>query len=181
MNDGGLFPLSVVAREHLSGAAISSCGIYRYTLDRVWDTSLPVAVFVMLNPSTADASTNDRTISKCIKFAKREGYGGITVINLFSLRSTDPEALRSHPDPVGPDNTAWIGAVLDRDPAVVIAAWGAHPFAEERAAEVTALVAAHGLRMKCLGVTKAGHPKHPLYLAATTPLINYRPRKVATA
>lgn len=179
MNDGGLFPLSAVAYEHLSGAKLSPCGIYRYTLDRVWDTSLPIALFVMLNPSTANATEDDRTIVRCTNFAKREGCGGITVVNLFALRSTDPEALRSHPDPVGPDNTAWIGAVLNRDPAVVIAAWGAHSFAADRAAKVAALIAAHGTPLKCLGVTKAGHPKHPLYLPATTPLINYRPRKVA--
>jgi hypothetical protein len=177
----GLFPLTEVAREQLGGAVISPCGTYRYTLDRVWDASLPVAVYVMLNPSTADATEDDRTIVRCNNFAKREGYGGITVINLFALRSTDPEALRTHPDPVGPHNTAWIGAVLDRAPAVVIAAWGAHPFAATRAAEVAKIVTAHGVALKCLGTTKAGAPKHPLYLAANTPLINYRPRKGAAA
>lgn len=179
MNDGGLFPLSAVSCEYLSGAKLSPCGTYRYTLDRVWDSGSPAAVYVMLNPSTADASEDDRTIVRCINFAKREGYGGITVVNLFALRSTDPEALRSHPDPVGPDNTAWLNVVLDRGPGAVIAAWGAHPFARARAAEVAALIAAHGTPLKCLGVSLAGHPRHPLYLKADTPLINYTPRKAA--
>lgn len=175
----GLFPLSVVAGEHLSGAVLSPCGTYRYTLDRVWDASLPVAVYVMLNPSTANATEDDRTIRRCISFAKREGAGGITVINLFALRSTDPDALRAHPAPIGALNNRWICAVLCKDPGVVIAAWGAHAFAKDRAVDVLRSIAAHNVPVKCLGTTKDGHPRHPLYLAADTPLIDFDPWKKA--
>jgi hypothetical protein len=188
MSDGGLFPLSAVSCEYLTGAKLSACGTYRYTLDRVWDSSLPVAVFVMLNPSTADASENDNTIRRCINFAKREGYGGITVVNLFAFRATKPAALAMHPDPVGPENDAWIAAVLAKHPTVVIAAWGAYPMAagrnaqtktSDRAATLLALINAHGVPVKCFGTTQAGHPRHPLYLHADTPLVDYAPGKVA--
>jgi hypothetical protein len=178
-----LFPLSKVRNEQLAGAVLSQCGTYRYTLDRVWNVGLPIAMFVMLNPSTADASKDDRTIGRCKKFAAREGCGGLTVVNLFALRATDPEELRTHPDPVGPHNAAYIGATLDRNPGVVIAAWGAHSFAAKRAADVAMVLdrqlGRRDLRLKCLGVTKSGQPRHPLYLKATAPLITYPRRKAA--
>jgi hypothetical protein len=151
----------------LSGAMLSPCRTYRYTLDRTWDASLPVALFIMLNPSTADASEDDPTIRRCRSFATREGCGGLTVVNLFALRSTDPAALTSHPDPVGPDNDTRIALALDRQPAVVIAAWGSHPFARSRARQVAAPLA----RLRCLGTTKGGDPRHPLYVRGDAPLI----------
>lgn len=154
----------------LSGAVLSPCGTYRYTLDRVWDASLLTALFIMLNPSTADASEDDPTIRRCRSFATREGCGGLTVVNLFALRSTDPAALTSHPDPVGPQNDVHIALALDRQPAVVIAAWGAHPFAKPRAAQVAGLLTAHGGQPQCLGVTKNGDPRHPLYVRGDAPL-----------
>lgn len=173
-----LFPLSEVS-DTLSGAQLSACGTYRYTLERVWDASLPVAVYIMLNPSTADASVDDNTIRRCRWFAEREGYGGITVVNLFALRSTDPAALRDHAAPIGPQTDRWICTVLCQDPGVVIAAWGAHAFAAGRAVDVLRTIAAHDVPVKCLGTTKDGHPKHPLYLAKATPLIDYDPRRGA--
>lgn len=173
-----LFPLAEVS-DMLTGARLSGCGTYRYTLDRIWDASLPIAVFVMLNPSTANASEDDNTIRRCIWFAKREGCGGIRVVNLFALRATDPAALRAHPAPIGPQNDRWILSVLCQDPAVVIAAWGAHPFAAARAVDVLRTIAAGSVPVKCLGTTKDGHPKHPLYLPKNTPLIDYRPSEVA--
>ena len=155
----------------LAGAAISPCGTYRYTLDRVWDTSLPRALFIMLNPSTADASEDDPTIRRCRSFATREGCGGLTVVNLYALRSTNPDALATHPNPVGPDNDLHIALALDQRPAKVIAAWGAHLFAKTRATAVARTLAAHGGRLECLGLTKAGDPRHPLYVRGDAPLI----------
>lgn len=184
----GLFPLSEIADGLLSRATISPCETYRYTLERVWDASRRRAMFVMLNPSTADASENDPTIRRCIAFATREGYGGITVVNLFALRATKPAALALHPDPVGPENDMWIQAALFRQPAVVIAAWGAYPpaaghgmasCATARVAAVLRLISIYGVPVKCLGTTKDGQPRHPLYLAGNTPLIDFTPRKVA--
>lgn len=82
------------------GAAIA--GEYRYKLWRV--TGAPgtsVALFVMLNPSTADATDDDPTIRRCIRFARDWGHARLLVANLYALRATDPRALSRHPDPVG--------------------------------------------------------------------------------
>jgi hypothetical protein len=162
------------ASGDLAGATISPCGTYRYTLDRVWDASLPIALFIMLNPSTADASEDDPTIRRCISFAKREGCGALTVVNLFALRSTDPGALTAHPDPVGPDNDLHIALALGKQPEIVIAAWGAHSFARARAEAVTSILALTW-QVNCLGVTKDGDPRHPLYVRGDAPLIPWPP------
>lgn len=184
----GLFPLSDVADEPLSGAVLSQCGTYRYTLDRVWDRRRPRALFVMLNPSTADAREDDPTIVRCKSRAERAGCGGLTVVNLFALRATKPGVLATHPDPVGPDNDAWITVALSDDPSVIVAAWGAYPPAAGRRAEIRAdvrvtrvlqILAAHDVPVKCLGTTKEGHPRHPLYVAGAQPLIDFSPRRAA--
>lgn len=159
----------------LAGAQISTCGTYRYTLDRVWNASLPTAVFIMLNPSTADASIDDPTIRRCINFAKREGCGGLTVVNLYALRATDPAELHTHPAPVGSKNSMWTCAVLCNDPGLVLVAWGAHPLAPVRAGYAAHAIAAHGLTPMCLGTTKSGAPRHPLYVHADQPLQAWTP------
>ena len=87
-----------------SGAVISRCSQYRYDLWRIWDRDSPIMVFVMLNPSTADAGADDPTLRRCIGFARRHGFGGIRVRNVFALRATDSGELSQHPDPCGPLN-----------------------------------------------------------------------------
>ena len=162
------------------GALVSPCGTYRYTLDRVWAPVRPRAVFIMLNPSTADAQFDDPTATRCRGFAEREGCGSYTVVNLFALRSPDPRVLRAHPDPVGPENDFHLRAVLNRRPKLVIAAWGAHPFAAARAAYVQELLTTPlvdlRLRLTCLGTTKNSHPRHPLYVRRDQPLIPLKRR-----
>jgi hypothetical protein len=184
----GLFPLNEVAGEQLSRATISACGTYRYTLDRVWDASLPAALFVMLNPSTASATEDDPTIRRCKAFADRAGCGALTVVNLFALRSTKPGLLALHSAPTGPDNDAWITVALANQPSLVVAAWGAYPAAagrriqaaaDGRAARVMQLLAAHDVPAKCLGTTKDGYPRHPLYVAGAQPLIDFTSWKAA--
>lgn len=136
-------------------------GEYRYQLSRQWDTGRHLSV-IMLNPSIADGTQDDPTIRRCIGFAKRHGLAGLRVVNLFALRSTNPAALRSHPDPVGPRNDEFIlDAAKD---GLLVAAWGAHGFAGSRAAEVAATLAGAGVNLQAWGTTKAGHPGHPLYL-----------------
>jgi hypothetical protein len=84
-------------------AVLSDCGTYRYRLGRRWAEG-PVDVWIMLNPSTADATVDDRTIRRCMEFSRRWGAGALVVGNLFALRATDPAELVRHPDPIGPDN-----------------------------------------------------------------------------
>jgi len=127
------------------------------------------ALFIMLNPSTADESKDDPTIRRCISFAEREGCTDLTVINLFAFRSTKPYDLTKAADPIGPLNDIRIAEQIEmhRDFGIVVAAWGQHPFAKKRAEEV---ISKFGPFM-CLGITQNGYPRHPLYLSKNTPLM----------
>jgi hypothetical protein len=157
------------------GAVLSPCGSYRYRLWRVWDPRSPRALFVMLNPSTADALADDPTIRRCTGFARAWGMGGIDVVNLYAWRSTDPEALRTLELAwriVGPERDAHITAALAHA-GVVVLAWGAHPLAAAEAPGVVARIVDAGLAPQCLGVTATGHPRHPLYVRGDTPLVVY--------
>jgi len=145
-----------------SGAQLSGCKRYRYTLWRIFDETLPSVAFVGLNPSTADASLDDPTIRRCVGFAHSLGYGGIVMLNLFAWRSTDPNGLYAS-DPNGEEeNVATISRVSEQVPRV-IAAWGAHQMAKERSRMIVPLVS----EWWCLGTTKNGAPRHPLYLPNT--------------
>lgn len=151
-----------------TSALISDCGSYRYWLKRVWDGHEKLACFVMLNPSTADASEDDPTIRRCIGFAKREGATGLVVVNLFALRSTNPAKLKTAVDPVGSENDAHVDWAINTVEGPVICAWGAAPFATKRAAAFAEKYSAHNL--KCLGQTATGSPRHPLYIRNDAPL-----------
>lgn len=146
-------------------ANISSCGLYRYELTRAWAEG-PRMPIIMLNPSTADAENNDPTIRRCIHFAKREGYAGLKVVNLYAFRASKPNVLFAAKDPVGPDNDRVLEetlaeAAIDQQP--ILAAWGAHWEAKYRAAAVRARATFMGARLIHLGKTKDGQPRHPLY------------------
>jgi hypothetical protein len=151
-------------------AVISRCGQYRYMLSRAGDMAAArgPAVFIMLNPSTADAEVDDPTIRRCRGFAQAWRCNGIQVLNLYALRSTDPKGLWTHPEPVGPDNDEWLGRAVNSGEDVVCA-WGANA-RPERVREVVRLLHACGARLKCLGVTQSGAPRHPLYIAASQKL-----------
>jgi hypothetical protein len=124
------------------------------------------SVFVMLNPSTADATEDDPTIRRCLGFARSWGRTGLIVANLYALRSTDPRELWKHPDPVGPENDARL-AWLARQYREIVCAWGANA-KPERVARFRTIVRGNGGELVCLGTTKAGSPRHPLYLARDT-------------
>jgi hypothetical protein len=148
-------------------AELSPCGTWRYTLTREWDATEPTVLFVLLNPSKADARTDDPTLKKGVAFAKAWGFGRVVFVNLYAFRSTDPEALREAADPVGPEND-WYVAEQAQRVGLIVLAWGAHAFAENRALEMLHLL--YPFRQQCvhLGLTKDGHPKHPLYLKGST-------------
>ena len=152
----------------MSGGEIESGAegdvVYRWRLWRCWDSALPTVVFVMLNPSTADVIVNDPTVRRCLGFARMWGYGRLEVRNLFDLRATDPRALAQHPTPNSQHNDLAIQQIVQR--ADVVAAWGNHGEHRGRgllvAREMLRPLAAH---LWHLGLTKTGHPKHPLYLS----------------
>lgn len=146
-----------------SAARFSPCGTYRYELRRVWDTEKSSVLWLMLNPSTADAETNDNTICKCEGFSRRWGYGSLMVCNLFALRSTDPKGLKQVPHPVGEENDAAILAAVDAADRV-IAAWGNHGDYMGRAEAVKRLIYPYREKVYSLAVNKNGSPKHPLYV-----------------
>lgn len=145
---------------------------YRYLLTRIWDPSVAPAVVLMLNPSTADALEDDATIRRCTSFARREGAGGLVVVNLFGFRSTDPRALLHHPDPVGRHNDAFVRQATSMA-STVVCAWGAAAVAEARGREVIRALTARRVPLRCLGTTAAGQPRHPLYLPKNAALEPY--------
>lgn len=145
-------------------AKISDDGLYRYVLIRVWDKALPVIVFIMLNPSTADALVDDATIRACMAIARAQGCGGIVVVNLFAFRATQPMDMKAARDPIGPENDMHIARVLKwKKVKMVIAAWGADGRYMNRYYDVMSLVTLrHRIPLYCLGTTQHGAPKHPL-------------------
>jgi hypothetical protein len=155
------------------GAHISADGQYRYRLWRIWDDLAPMMVWVLLNPSTADAETDDPTLRKCIGFAKHHRHGGVILVNLFAWRATNPKELPKVADPVGPDNDEHIQwAVRAPILATIVAGWGADKFAAKsrRATNVRVNIQSCGRRLRCFGKSNGGSPNHPLYLSYTTPL-----------
>ena len=150
--------------ETRDAATFSRCGTYRYQLAR--DVSMVGAgwaLFIMLNPSTADASCDDPTVRRCMGFAQSWGCRGVEVANLFALRATDPRALRHHSDPVGPENDQWIRRIVRRSD-LVVCAWGAHGAYRDRWYHVNQLLTEEDASPLALGITAHGQPRHPLYL-----------------
>lgn len=155
-------------------AVLSSCGTYRYELHRTWDRALGRVAWIMLNPSTADATVDDPTIRRCVGFARTWGYGGIVVRNLFALRATNPKGLRRVEDPIGPYNDAYLYSGADAD-ALTVCAWGAHGRYLDRQAQVLELLRHRPLHHLSTGLTSGGSPKHPLYLRNDTALTRWEP------
>lgn len=150
-------------------AVISECGRYRYLLRRTWDHAKPRALLVMLNPSTADATIDDATIRSCVRLLSGQGYGSMEVVNVFAYRSTDPNELSKQADPFGPRNHDVVRAAIHRCD-VVICAWGAYPPARQHAVQILNDARMHRPAVYCFGKTKAGAPKHPLYIKSGTSL-----------
>lgn len=125
------------------------------------------AQFICLNPSTATETVDDPTVRRCWGYAQRWGYGKFCMTNLFAFRATDPKVMLAEPEPVGPDNDAWIYRIA-QDAGIIVLAWGTHGEHRNRCFEVLGMLTAAGLRHKChtLKLTKAGAPSHPLYLRA---------------
>ncbi|MCH8508595.1 MAG: DUF1643 domain-containing protein [Phycisphaerales bacterium] len=147
-------------------ATFDDSGTYRYSLHRRWAAMADAAggrvCFCLLNPSTADAKVLDPTLTRCLGFAQRWGYGHMEVVNAFALRSTKPALLKKHRDPVGPDNDRAIVRAARRADLVVIG-WGTHARLGDRHEAVLDLLR-DVCEPVCFAKTKDGYPKHPLYL-----------------
>ena len=151
-----------------NSAKLSSCRKYRFALWRTWDDKIPYALFIGLNPSTADETEDDPTLIRCMNFAKSWGYGGVVMSNIFAYRATAPKDMMKVKDPVGKNNDKWI-LKLAKDAGVVVAAWGNDGNYRDRSTQVRNLVP----ELHYLKMNKSGEPAHPLYLKA-----DLRPQKL---
>lgn len=159
------------ARSH---AIYSDCENYRYALTRIWDDAGKRVHFCMLNPSTATEFQNDPTVERCERRARALGYGGFQVTNIFAWRDTDPRLMRAATDPVGPGNDDAIVAAADWADHTVCA-WGTHGSHLNRGPRVAELLAGTGQSLFHLGLSKHGHPKHPLYIGYATQPMPWNP------
>lgn len=148
---------------------------YRYTLERYWGKNKANFVnFILLNPSTADAVRDDPTVKACIEFAKRWGFDGLVFTNLFAFRATKPAQMKACLNPHGPMNDIHIKRI-GRKARKIIIAWGNYGIHCNRCREVIALLGSK--KLFCLGLTKSGQPKHPLYIKRTVTPRLYTPAK----
>ncbi len=158
----------MITRSHIkddapSTAVYSDCEHYRYSLTREWDAGGKRVLFVMLNPSTATEVQNDPTVERCERRARHLGFGAFRVTNIFAWRATDPRDMTRATDPIGPENDTTLcegAAWADQ----IIAAWGTHGAHLERGPIVAKLLRGLDIPLYHLGLSKHGHPKHPLYL-----------------
>lgn len=158
------------APEIRRAAVISDCGRYRYLLVRQWENTGPTAVFVLLNPSTADGTSDDHTSRHCIRYARSWGCGALHIVNLYAWRATKPIELRTVEDPVGPENDVFLyaaAATAEDSGGPLVGGWGSHARPDRISA---ALALPHMHRLSALAVTRLGQPHHPLRLSqARTP------------
>jgi hypothetical protein len=179
MKASGLIERHHEADGVTSSAIYSKCERYRYALTRGWNSSGPRLLYVMLNPSKATEAQNDPTIERCERRARALGFGAFRATNLFAWRETDPARLRKAPQPVGPANDRMILASLEnwlRDSSdLALCSWGVHGTLHGRAHDVALLMIGTGRPLSCLGTTRDGHPRHPLYVAYATSPVTWAP------
>lgn len=146
-----------------SDAIFSEDKKYRYLLSRQWQKAKPQVCFIMLNPSTATENVDDPSVRKCGEYARKWGYGGISIMNIFGFRSTDPKELKKVIDPIGKENDDHLLVnALFCD--IVVCAWGMHSLYKNRGVGIKTLLEKHGVPLYYLELSKTGVPKHPLYL-----------------
>jgi hypothetical protein len=152
------------------GAKFSPDRIHRYRLWRIWNKNKAPALFIGLNPSTADENADDPTIRRCIGFASRWGFGGLLMGNIFAYRSTYPVDLRNPDiDPLGQENDAELCA-MNAEAGLTILCWGNHGVFKNRGDAVLLMFPS----ARHFGFTKEMQPKHPLYLPKDAPLLEIR-------
>lgn len=166
---------SQLAPSEDRGATFSPDRRYRYHLWRKWGNG-PWMVWILLNPSTADAVENDPTIERCERRARQMNFGAVSILNLFAYRSTDPAGMLAADDPVGPDNDDEIlYHACHPLTGMVICAWGVHGMHRERDERVLHLLKEAGVELWGLGLTVEGYPRHPLYVAYDEQPVRWEP------
>ena len=153
------------------GAVFSPDRLYRYMLTRQTGVGVGRIAMIGLNPSVADEQENDRTITRCMDFARRWGAGLLDVVNLSPLVATRREDLRAagpEPREVAAENRGHVARAVQRS-SLVVAAWGRDGALEGRDERMVALLRTAGVRtIHCLAVNRDGSPRHPLYVPAET-------------
>jgi hypothetical protein len=151
-------------------ATFSDCGRYRYLLRRRWNEG-PNCLFIGLNPSTATADSDDATVRKCVALARTWGFSGIAMANLFAVRCRYPQILSTHRDPVGPDNDRFLLPAV-KQAHTIVAMWGNHGLKSYgKLARRDQYILSLRDDWRCIGITKHGAPRHPLYVANSSPLV----------
>lgn len=149
-------------------AIFSHCGTYRYRLERLLGQAGPTGAFIMVNPSTADATRDDHTITKVQGFASRLGWSRVLVGNIFAYRATNIGDLATAPDATGPDNAAHLARIMD-EASIVICGWGRlsklPPELRGEWRGIVSLARRREMPLHCFGTTRDGHPLHPLTLS----------------
>jgi hypothetical protein len=179
---GGKGPTPTDTSDIPAGSAvISHCGRYRYLLARQVGPSPRVVTFILLNPSTADATRDDPTIRRCLGFARLWGCGRLQIVNLFAVRATDPERIRRVADPVGPDNVVHVmraaglsHSASSRCRGPVVCGWGVRGGHLGQDATVLGWLRRLGVRPLALGITRDGHP---LYVRNDAEPVPYERRR----
>ena len=167
----------MITRTHIkddapSTALYSDCERYRYALTRTWDSEGKRLLYIMLNPSKATEVQNDPTVERCERRARALGFGAFQVTNIFAWRETDPFKMRQAREPIGPDNDATILAGVSWADQV-LAAWGTHGAHQDRGPQMATILHDTDKPVFTLGLSKHGHPKHPLYISYAQPLIRW--------
>lgn len=149
-------------------AVFSDCSRYRWLLMRRWNEGSKICMFIGLNPSTADYSNDDPTVSRCVGFARKWGCSAMYMMNAYAFRATDPKVMKRQSDPVGQQCDEHLKAI-SASCSIKVACWGAH-IETYRQTELKRMIPG----LKCFGLTAKGYPKHPLYLSKDSQLMDFK-------
>lgn len=145
--------------------------LYRYLLERIWDETGRICLFILLNPSIADGTIDDPTAVRCMRFAQRFQCGRLIMANAFAFRATEPSIMMAAADPVGPENEYHVRQAVRRVVAsdgLCVCGWGTHGSFMNQDHIVRGWIESEGATPMALALTKHGQPRHPLYLRADT-------------